>query len=84
MDKRNFSPLLDERVTRMRRLRLAAQQTAILRAEFTAAARAWRLRVLNRIAADPSVAVPLLIPAKGPFGQPDYVFEQAAWDALLN
>jgi hypothetical protein len=40
--------------------------------------------VLDRIAADPGVGLPLLIPAKGPFGLPDHVFEQAAWDALLN
>ena len=68
----------------MRRLRFTAQQYSILRAEFTEAARARRQRVLERIAADPDVALPFLIPTKGPFGVPDHVFEQAGWDALLN
>jgi hypothetical protein len=77
-------PYASERRTRMRRLRLAAQQFSILRAEFTEAARERRRRVSQRIAADRDAALPLLIPAKGPFGLPDHVFEQAAWDALMN
>jgi hypothetical protein len=77
-------PYASERRTRMRRLRLAAQQFSILRAEFTEAARERRRRASQRIAADRDAALPLLIPAKGPFGLPDHVFEQAAWDALMN
>ena len=79
-----FLPYASERRTRMRRLRVTAQQFSILRAEFTEAARERRQRASQRIAADRDVALPLLIPAKGPFGLPGYVFEQAAWDALMK
>jgi 2-polyprenyl-6-methoxyphenol hydroxylase-like FAD-dependent oxidoreductase len=79
-----FLHYVSERRTRMHRLRFTARQISILRAEFTAAARARRQRALERIAADPGAALPLLIPTRGPFGLPDHVYEQAAWDALLN
>jgi 2-polyprenyl-6-methoxyphenol hydroxylase-like FAD-dependent oxidoreductase len=79
-----FLPYASERRTRMRRLRFTAQQLSILRAEFTEAARERRQRASERIAADRDLALPLLIPAKGPFGLPGHVFEQAAWDALMK
>ena len=79
-----FLSYASERRTRMRRLRFTAEQISILRAEFTEAARERRQRVSERIAADRDLALPLLIPAKGPFGVPDHLFERAAWDALMR
>ena len=79
-----FLSYATERRTRMRRLRFTAEQISILRAEFTETARKRRRRVSERIAADRDAALPLLIPVKGPFGVPDHLFEQAAWDALMN
>jgi 2-polyprenyl-6-methoxyphenol hydroxylase-like FAD-dependent oxidoreductase len=79
-----FIPYVEERRERMRRLRFTAQQSSILRAEFTDAARARRLRVRERVAANPSVALPFLVAIKGPFGVPDHAFEPAAWDQLMN
>ena len=79
-----FLPYASERRTRMHRLRHTAEQFSILRAEFTETARERRQRAFQRIAADRDVALPLLIPVKGPFGLPDHVFEQAAWDALMK
>jgi menaquinone-9 beta-reductase len=79
-----FLPYASERRTRMRRLRFTAEQISILHAEFTDAARDRRRRASERIAANRDVALPLLIPSKGPFGVPDHLFEQAAWDALMK
>jgi 2-polyprenyl-6-methoxyphenol hydroxylase-like FAD-dependent oxidoreductase len=79
-----FLPYASERRERMRRLRFTARQFSILRAEFTEAARERRQRASQRIATDRDAALPLLIPAKGPFGLPDHVFERAAWDALMS
>jgi 2-polyprenyl-6-methoxyphenol hydroxylase-like FAD-dependent oxidoreductase len=79
-----FLSYATERRTRMRRLRFTAEQISILRAEFTETARKRRRRVSERIAADRDAALPLLIPVKGPFGVPNHLFEQAAWDALMN
>jgi hypothetical protein len=53
-----FIHYVEERRERMRRLRFMAQQSSILRAEFTDAARARRLRVRERVAANPSIALP--------------------------
>ena len=79
-----FDSYVSERRARMRRLRFTAEQLSILRAEFTEGARLRRRRVSERIAANRELALPLLIPTKGPFAMPDHLFEQAAWDALMN
>jgi 2-polyprenyl-6-methoxyphenol hydroxylase-like FAD-dependent oxidoreductase len=79
-----FAPYVDERRERMRRLRLAGQQYSILRAEFTEEARARRRRAGERIAADPEIGLPLTTVFKGPYGLPDNMYRQAAWDRLLN
>jgi menaquinone-9 beta-reductase len=79
-----FLSYAEERSTRMRRLRFTAEKISILQAEFTEAARERRRRVSERIAADRGLAMPLLIPTKGPFGVPDHLFEHAAWDALME
>ncbi len=80
----SFILYAEERRERMRRLRFTAQQTSILRAEFTDAARARRERARERLSADPTLALPFLVAAKGPFAVPDRAFEQAAWDRLMN
>jgi 2-polyprenyl-6-methoxyphenol hydroxylase-like FAD-dependent oxidoreductase len=78
-----FHSYVNERRKRMRRLRFTAERFSILRAEFTEDARQRRRQMSQRIAANRELALPLLIPAKGPFGVPDHLFEQAAWDALM-
>jgi len=79
-----FTPYVEERRERMRRLRLVGQQYSILRAEFTELARIRRRKALERIAADASIAMPLQAVFKGPFGLPYEAYEQTAWDRLLN
>jgi menaquinone-9 beta-reductase len=79
-----FIPYIKERCERMRRLRFTAKQFSILHAEFTEAARQRRRLASERIAANRDLALPLLIPTKGPFAVPDHAFQQAAWDALMK
>ena len=79
-----FVPYVEERRERMRRLRFTARQSSILRAEFTELARARRRRMRERLAANPSIALPLLAAFMGPFGVPDHAFLPAAWDQLMN
>jgi menaquinone-9 beta-reductase len=73
-----------ERKERMRRLRFVGRLTAAYRVEFGEAARARRQRAMGRIAADPSLHLPVVATLKGPFGVPASAFEQSAWDRLLN
>jgi menaquinone-9 beta-reductase len=79
-----FIPFAEERRERMRRLRLVGQQYSTLRVEFSELARARRRRALERMAADPTIALPLQAVFKGPYGLPDDAYEQAAWNRLLN
>jgi len=79
-----FEPYADERRERMKRLRFAAKQVSILTAEFTDEARRRRQRVFGRMAADPNLRVFMLPALKGPYGVPDHVFDQAAWDHLFS
>ena len=55
-----------------------------LDAEFTEEARQRRLRAWGRIAADPTVALPMVAMWKGPHSLPAHAFGQAAWDRLLS
>ena len=77
-------PYAEERRERMKRLRFAAKQVSILTAEFTEEARMRRQRVFERMAADPNLRVFMLPALKGPYGVPDHVFDQAAWDNLFS
>ncbi len=79
-----FSPYVEERRERMRRLRFAGRLVSALNAEFTEEARQRRLRAWGRIAADPTVALPMVAMWKGPHGLPAHVFGQEAWDRLLG
>jgi len=79
-----FVPYAEERRERMKRLRFAARQVSILTAEFTEEARMRRQRVFARMAADPNLRVFMLPALKGPYGVPDHVYDQAAWDNLFS
>ena len=79
-----FSPYVEERRERMRRLRFAGRLVSALNAEFTEEARQRRLRAWGRIAADPTVALPMVAMWKGPHGLPAHVFGQEAWGRLLG
>ncbi|WP_281177164.1 NAD(P)/FAD-dependent oxidoreductase [Belnapia moabensis] len=79
-----FAPYVEERRERMRRLRFAGRLVSALNAEFTEEARQRRLRAWGRIAADPTMALPMVAMWKGPHGLPPHIFEQGAWDRLLG
>jgi len=79
-----FAPYVEERRERMRRLRFTGQQFALLRVEFTEAAKARRRRALERIAANPDNRLPLLPLLLGASNVPPAAFEKAAWDRLMN
>lgn len=78
-----FQAYCDERKERMRRLRFVAQLFSTLRVEFSPQARERRVRAMQRVAADPTVAKPLATTLMGPFAMEADTFSQAAWDRLL-
>jgi 2-polyprenyl-6-methoxyphenol hydroxylase-like FAD-dependent oxidoreductase len=78
-----FVPYAEERRERMRRLRTTAQQFSKYRCEYTDEARAGRLRARDRLARDPSLGVPFLVPLKGPDGLPDEAYEPSTWRRLF-
>jgi 2-polyprenyl-6-methoxyphenol hydroxylase-like FAD-dependent oxidoreductase len=78
-----FVPYAEERRERMRRLRITAQQFSKYRCEYTDEARAGRLRARDRLARDPSLGVPFLVPLKGPDGLPDEAYEPSTWRRLF-
>lgn len=81
-DRQSFRPYVEERLERMRRLRIAARLVAKLRAEFGEEARRRRALVSRRIFVDkmPAPSAAVLI---GPDKLPAVNFEQATLDALL-
>lgn len=81
-DRASFRPYVEERLERMRRLRIAARYVATLRAEFGEAARQRRARALRRAFVDkmPSPVPAVLV---GPDKLPAVNFEPATLDALL-
>ena len=79
-----FMPYVHERRERMRRLRIIGQQTAILRAEFTKAARMRRKRAFERMATNPDVGLALSAVIVGHSRIPRRAFEQAQWDRLFE
>jgi 2-polyprenyl-6-methoxyphenol hydroxylase-like FAD-dependent oxidoreductase len=81
-DRQSFRPYVEERLERMRRLRIAARLSAKLRAEFGEEARKRRAIVQRRIFVDgmPAPSAAVLI---GPDKLPAVNFEQATLDALL-
>ena len=79
-----FTPYIEERRERMRRLRFVAQLFSTLRVEFTDDARMRRRRALKRMGAEPHLALPFVATQKGPFSVPPETFEPKARDQLLN
>lgn len=77
-----FEPYIEERLERMRRLRIAARFMTTLRAEFGPAAAARRARALQRIVVDKWLS-PQPAGMAGPETLPAEAFEQRTIDALL-
>lgn len=79
----SFQPYIEERLERLRRLRIAARLATALRAEFSPTAAARRARVLRRIRVD---GWPSPLPAifAGPEALPADAYEQETIDALLR
>ncbi len=77
-----FQPYVDERLERMRRLRIAAKFTTTLRAEFGPEAAARRARTLRRIFAEGRPS-PLAATMAGPEVLPAEVFDPRVIDALF-
>jgi hypothetical protein len=78
-----FVPYGEERKERMRRLRIAARITAILEAEFDAAARERRIRAGERRRAMAPEALAMLTPFIGPDALPNEPYSDEAVAALL-
>ena len=77
-----FVPYAEERRERMRRLRVTAQQFSKYRCEYTDEARAARQRARDRLAKDPGLGLPFLVPLKGPDSLPDDAYAPKTWDRL--
>lgn len=77
-----FVPYAEERRERMRRLRVTARQFSKYRCEYDDEARAARRRARDRLAADPSLGLPFLVPLKGPDNLPAEAYEPETWDRL--
>ena len=79
-----FALYVEERRERMRRLRFVGRLVSAFRAEFGEEGRMRRRRMAENIAADPSAALPLSAPLRGPDALPAEVFEPAAWERLIS
>jgi hypothetical protein len=77
-----FHPYVEERLERMRRLRITARLAVTLRSEFGEAARLRRQRAGHRMRVDKMLS-PVLAAIMGPERLPAAAFEQATIDALL-
>ena len=81
-DLDSFQPYVEERLERMRRLRIAARLAATLRAEFGEEARLRRQRAGRRIRTDKMLS-PIPAVLVGPERLPAAAFEQRTIDALV-
>ena len=79
----SFQPYVEERIERMRRLRIAARFAATLRAEFGSAKAARRALVMRRIFVDGRLS-PYPAMLAGPEALPAEAYEQQTIDALLR
>ena len=77
-----FRPYVEERLERMRRLRITARLAVTLRSEFGEAARLRRQRAGHRMRIDKMLS-PVLASIVGPERLPAAAFEQATIGALL-
>jgi 2-polyprenyl-6-methoxyphenol hydroxylase-like FAD-dependent oxidoreductase len=81
-DPAAFRPYVEERLERMRRLRITASLAATLRAEYGEEARLRRQRAGRRMRVDKMLS-PMAASLVGPDKLPAAAFEQATIDALL-
>ena len=81
-DPAAFRPYVEERLERMRRLRITASLAATLRAEYGEEARLRRQRAGRRMRVDKMLS-PMAASLVGPEKLPAAAFEQATIDALL-
>lgn len=80
----DFQPYAEERAERMRRLRNACRLQAALDAEFGPEARERRRRYRQRAATDPRASLPTAATMVGPENIPEFAFEDAFIDSLLE
>jgi 2-polyprenyl-6-methoxyphenol hydroxylase-like FAD-dependent oxidoreductase len=78
----SFEPYVEERLERMRRLRITARLATTLRVEFGPSAAVRRARALRRMFAEKRLS-PLGTAMAGPEALPAEAFEQRTIDALL-
>ena len=81
-DREAFRPYVEERLERMRRLRITARLATKLRAEFGDEARQRRERVMRRVRVE-KMPTPAAATLMGPERIPAVNFEQSTIDALL-
>lgn len=81
-DREAFRPYVEERLERMRRLRITARLATKLRAEFGEEARLRRERVMRRVRVE-KMPTPMAAALVGPERLPAVYFEQATLDTLL-
>ena len=81
-DREAFQPYVEERLERMRRLRITARLSATLRAEYGEEARLRRLRAGRRVRVDKMLS-PTPASIIGPERLPEVAFEQTTIEALL-
>lgn len=79
-----LQPYAEERAERMRRLRFAGELQSALHNEFGAEARARRVRAQVRMAADPSLSLPLMAVWAGPEIPPAEAFTAQTWSRILE
>lgn len=77
-------PYAEERAERMRRLRFAGELQSALHNEFGEAARARRVRAQARMAADPTLSLPLLAVWLGPETPPAEAFTEQTRSRILE
>jgi len=80
--QKSFQPYVEERIERMRRLRVTARLAVTLRAEFGEAARLRRQRAGRRMLVD-KMLTPVPAAAVGPERLPAAAFDEATINALL-
>jgi 2-polyprenyl-6-methoxyphenol hydroxylase-like FAD-dependent oxidoreductase len=78
-----FTPYAEERVERMRRLRLSAQLTAELRATFTSEAAERRRRIMPKFIENPTLVAHVMAQVSGPETASAEAFEAGSFERAL-
>jgi 2-polyprenyl-6-methoxyphenol hydroxylase-like FAD-dependent oxidoreductase len=79
-----FTPYVEERRERMRRLRFGASMQSRIYNEFGSEAAARRLRVWERFEAEPELSLAVVSSIIGPELAPPEVFTEDAWHRILD